>query len=60
MEKAGVTYSPPETVLVLDRLPTRRENLERSQDWCKDWEDVLREKILSVNTVRANGGKCYC
>lgn len=57
--KAGVTYSPPDEVLALDELPTRQEHLVRSRDWCKDWEDVLREKILSVNTVRRNGGKCY-
>lgn len=60
VEKAGVTYSPPEKVLMLDELATRCENLERSQDWCTDWEVALREKILSVNSVRRNGGKCYC
>lgn len=60
VEKAGVTYSPPEKVLMLDGLATRYEHLERSQDWCTDWEDILREKILSVNSVRKNGGKCYC
>lgn len=59
VEKAGVTFSPPETVLMLDKLATRYENLERSQDWCKDWEDRLRAKIQSVTSVRKNGEKCY-
>ncbi|XP_028273956.1 threonine synthase-like 2 [Parambassis ranga] len=56
VEKAGLTFDPPEAVLALDKLPTRYENLERSPNWCKDWEDRLRECIQSVSTARKSTG----
>ncbi|KAM9322397.1 threonine synthase-like 2 isoform 2-T2 [Pholidichthys leucotaenia] len=52
VEKAGLTFDLPEAVLVLEKLPTRYQNLERSQNWCKDWEDRLREHIQSVGRAR--------
>nr|XP_046231007.1 threonine synthase-like 2 isoform X2 [Scatophagus argus] len=59
VEKAGLTFDLPETVLALDKLATRYENLERNPNWCKDWEDRLREKIQSVSSVRKNRGTYY-
>ncbi|CAJ1071045.1 threonine synthase-like 2 [Xyrichtys novacula] len=59
VEKAGLTFNPPEAVLALDKLPTRFQNLEWSQNWCKDWEDRLREQIQSVSLVRKNNGAYY-
>ncbi|KAM4528383.1 threonine synthase-like 2 isoform 1-T2 [Odontesthes bonariensis] len=57
--KAGLTFDLPEPVLALDKLPTRSQNLERSLNWCKDWEDRLKECIQSVSTVRNNLGTYY-
>ncbi|XP_073333833.1 threonine synthase-like 2 isoform X1 [Pagrus major] len=59
VEKAGLTFDLPGAVLELDKLATRYENLERSVNWCKDWEDRLREKIQSVSSVRKNRGTYY-
>lgn len=59
VQRAGLTFDPPEAVLALDKLATRYQKLERSLNWCKDWEDRLREKIQSVGSVRKNGGTCY-
>ncbi|XP_047227802.1 threonine synthase-like 2 [Girardinichthys multiradiatus] len=59
VEKAGLPYDPPEAVLALDQLPTRYQNLERSPDWCKDWEERLREWIQLVSRTRKEGGTCY-
>lgn len=59
VQRAGLTFSLPEAVLALDKLPTRYQNLERSHSWCKDWEDRLREFIQSVSIVRKNGGTYY-
>lgn len=59
MQRAGLTFTPPEAVLALDKLATRFQNLERSPNWCKDWEDRLREQIQSVSAVRKNKGKYY-
>lgn len=59
VQRAGLTFEPPEAVLALDKLATRFQNLERSPNWCKDWEDRLREQIQSVSAVRKNNGKYY-
>ncbi|MED6244052.1 Threonine synthase-like 2 [Ataeniobius toweri] len=59
VEKAGLPYDPPEAVLALDQLPTRYQNLERSPDWSKDWEERLREWIQLVSRTRKEGGACY-
>lgn len=59
VQRAGLTFDPPEAVLALDKLATRYQKLERSLNWCKDWEDRLREKIQCVGSVRKNGGTCY-
>ncbi len=59
VQRAGLTFDLPEAVLVLDKLATRYQNLERSPNWCRDWEDRLREKIQSVSSVRKNKGTYY-
>ncbi|XP_070845077.1 threonine synthase-like 2 [Chaetodon trifascialis] len=59
VQRAGLTFDLPEAVLALDKLATRYENLERSLNWCKDWEDRLREKIQSVSSVRKNKATYY-
>ncbi|XP_008301758.1 threonine synthase-like 2 [Stegastes partitus] len=59
VERAGLTFDLPEAVLALEKLPTRYQNLERSHNWCKDWEDRLREFIQSVGIVRKNRGTYY-
>ncbi|KAM3599298.1 uncharacterized protein V6R79_003381 [Siganus canaliculatus] len=59
VQKAGLTFDLPEAVLALDKLDTRCQNLERSHNWCKDWEDRLRETIQSVTSVRRNNGTYY-
>ncbi|XP_029372447.1 threonine synthase-like 2 [Echeneis naucrates] len=48
VEQAGLTFDLPKAVQALDKLETRYQKLERSQEWCKDWEERLREKIKSV------------
>ncbi|CAK6972496.1 threonine synthase-like 2 [Scomber scombrus] len=52
VQRAGLTFDLPEAVQALDKLGTRYENLERSPNWCKDWEDKLREKIQCVSSAR--------
>uniref|UniRef100_A0A8P4KDX4 Threonine synthase-like 2 n=1 Tax=Dicentrarchus labrax TaxID=13489 RepID=A0A8P4KDX4_DICLA len=59
VQRAGLTFDLPEAVLALDKLASRYQNLERSLNWCKDWEDRLREKIQSVSSVRDNRGTYY-
>ncbi|XP_045923817.1 threonine synthase-like 2 [Micropterus dolomieu] len=59
VQRAGLTFDLPEAVLALDKLATRYQNLERSLNWCKDWEDKLKEKIQYVSSVRKNREKCY-
>ncbi|KAM4720231.1 threonine synthase-like 2 [Anableps anableps] len=59
VEKAGLPYDPPAAVLALDQLPTRYQNLERSPDWCKDWEERLRDWIELVSRTRKDRGACY-
>ncbi|XP_030599250.1 threonine synthase-like 2 isoform X2 [Archocentrus centrarchus] len=59
VEKAGLTFDLPEAVLALEKLPSRYQELERSQNWCKDWEDSLRARIQSVSAVRNSGGTYY-
>ncbi|XP_056259357.1 threonine synthase-like 2 [Seriola aureovittata] len=48
VERAGLTFDLPEAVRALDELATRYQNLERTPDWCKDWEESLREKICGL------------
>lgn len=59
VQKAGLTFDLPEAVLALDASPTRFQNLERSPNWCVDWEDRLREWIQSVSRVRKERGSYY-
>ncbi|XP_020495690.1 threonine synthase-like 2 [Labrus bergylta] len=59
VQRAGLTFDLPEAVLALDKLATRYQNLERSQNWCKDWEHRLREQIQSVSAVRKTNGTYY-
>ncbi|KAM6901857.1 threonine synthase-like 2 isoform 1-T1 [Lycodopsis pacificus] len=59
VQRAGLTFDLPEAVLALDKLATRYQNLERSLNWCEDWEDRLREKIQSVSSARKTGGNYY-
>lgn len=49
VQTAGLTFELPEAVQALDKLATCYQNLERSLNWCKDWEDKLREKIQSLS-----------
>lgn len=58
VQKAGLVFKLPENVKELDKLPTRYENLEKSSNWCKDWEERLREKIKFVASARSNN-VCY-
>ncbi|KAM9841056.1 threonine synthase-like 2 [Aulostomus maculatus] len=59
VEEAGLTFDVPEAVQALDKLATRYQNLERSVNWCKDWEAILREKIQSVGLARNNSINYY-
>ncbi|XP_015244768.1 PREDICTED: threonine synthase-like 2 [Cyprinodon variegatus] len=59
VDKAGLPYDPPEAVLALAQLPTRYQILERSPDWCKHWEERLRERIQSVSRTRKEGRAFY-
>lgn len=59
VQRAGLTFDLPMAVIALDKLATRYQNLERSLNWCKDWEDRLRERIQSVGSVRKNKGTYY-
>ncbi|XP_030006831.1 threonine synthase-like 2 [Sphaeramia orbicularis] len=59
IQKAGLTFDLPEKVQELDKLATRYENLERSPNWCKDWEGRLREKIQYVSAARKNRVSYY-
>ncbi|XP_041825482.1 threonine synthase-like 2 [Melanotaenia boesemani] len=56
VQKAGLSFDLPEAVLALDRSPTRVQNLERSLNWCIDWEDRLREWIQSLSNIRKEAG----
>ncbi|XP_068191527.1 threonine synthase-like 2 [Antennarius striatus] len=55
VQMAGLPFDLPESLLALDQLPTRFENLERSVTWRDDWEKTLKEKILSLSSLRKNG-----
>ncbi|XP_068430251.1 threonine synthase-like 2 [Clinocottus analis] len=59
VQRAGLTFDLPEAVLALDKLASRYQHLERSANWCKDWEDTLREKIQSVTLARKSGVTYY-
>ena len=52
VERAGLTFDPPEAVRALDQMATRCQNLERSVDWKADWETRLRECIQSIYKSR--------
>lgn len=59
VQRAGLTFDLPEAVLALDKMGTRYQKLEHSPNWCKDWEDRLREQIRSVSSVRKSKGTFY-
>uniref|UniRef100_A0A672GJQ5 Threonine synthase-like 2 n=1 Tax=Salarias fasciatus TaxID=181472 RepID=A0A672GJQ5_SALFA len=59
VQKAGLTFDPPEAVKALDSLPTRFQTLERRDSWCRDWEQSLREWIGSVGRARSSGAPFY-
>ncbi|XP_023816361.1 threonine synthase-like 2 isoform X1 [Oryzias latipes] len=52
VQKAGLPFSPPAALQALDGLPTRCQELRRSADWSKDWEDRLRRHIQDVYAAR--------
>ncbi|XP_029920750.1 threonine synthase-like 2 isoform X2 [Myripristis murdjan] len=54
VQRAGLTFDPPEAVRLLDKMATRCLNLDRSLNWSKDWEDRLREAIQSISSARRN------
>ncbi|XP_077442504.1 threonine synthase-like 2 isoform X2 [Vanacampus margaritifer] len=54
IKRAGLNFDLPEAVKTLDKLPSRYENLERTSDWCKDWEEKLRMAIQSISSARKN------
>ncbi|XP_073695508.1 threonine synthase-like 2 [Garra rufa] len=51
VQKAGLTLDLPEAVKALDKLETRYEVLERSDDW----ESKLRQRIESISSMRRRG-----
>ncbi|XP_076020014.1 threonine synthase-like 2 [Genypterus blacodes] len=59
VQRAGVTFDLPETVQVLDKMPSRFQTLERTRNWSKDWEDKVRETIESVSSARKDGVLYY-
>ncbi|XP_077353174.1 threonine synthase-like 2 isoform X2 [Festucalex cinctus] len=59
IKRAGLNFDLPEAVKTLDKLPSRYENLERTSDWCKDWEQKLRMAIQSVSSARKNKTAYY-
>ncbi|KAF7644275.1 hypothetical protein LDENG_00224900 [Lucifuga dentata] len=59
VQRAGLTFDLPETLRALDNMATRFQTLERSLNWCKDWEDKLRETIQAVSLARKNGVLYY-
>nr|XP_057917825.1 threonine synthase-like 2 isoform X2 [Doryrhamphus excisus]XP_057917833.1 threonine synthase-like 2 isoform X2 [Doryrhamphus excisus]XP_057917843.1 threonine synthase-like 2 isoform X2 [Doryrhamphus excisus]XP_057917852.1 threonine synthase-like 2 isoform X2 [Doryrhamphus excisus] len=59
VRKAGLTFDLPEAVRALDTLASRYQDLERSANWCTDWEQKLRETIQSVGSARKNGLTYY-
>ncbi|XP_057674647.1 threonine synthase-like 2 [Corythoichthys intestinalis] len=59
IQKAGLNFDPPEAVKALDKLPSRYQKLERTSDWCKDWEQQLRMTIQAVSSTRKNRGVYY-
>lgn len=48
VQKAGLTLDLPEALQALDRLETRYDVLERSDDW----ESKLRQRIESIGSMR--------
>ncbi|XP_061656541.1 threonine synthase-like 2 isoform X2 [Syngnathoides biaculeatus] len=54
IERAGLIFELPEAVKALDMLPSRYQNLERTLDWCNDWEQRLRMTLQSVSLARKN------
>ncbi|XP_061836632.1 threonine synthase-like 2 [Nerophis lumbriciformis] len=59
VQRAGLTFDLPEAITALDKLTSRYQNLERSLNWSKDWEQKLRETIQSVRSARENGLTYY-
>ncbi|KAM9820187.1 threonine synthase-like 2 [Neosynchiropus ocellatus] len=59
VQKAGLTFDQFEEVCRLDKLPTRYQNLERSEKWCDDWERRLRETLQAVSQARKNMVSVY-
>ncbi|XP_054613429.1 threonine synthase-like 2 isoform X2 [Dunckerocampus dactyliophorus] len=59
VQRAGLTFDLPEAVRALDTLASRYQNLDRSVNWCNDWEQKLRETIQSVSSARKNGLTYY-
>lgn len=59
VQKAGLTLDLPETIVALDKMPSRCENLERGLDWRRDWENCLRERIQSIGSLRQRGASYY-
>lgn len=59
VQKAGLTFDPPEAVKALDKLRTRYQKLERSGSWSSDWEQSLREWIGRVRSARMSGATFY-
>ncbi|KAM6986593.1 threonine synthase-like 2 [Aplochiton taeniatus] len=59
VERAGLTLDLPEAVLALEKMAVRYQNLERSPDWSKDWENRLRERIHSICSARKRDGSYY-
>ncbi|XP_061118254.1 threonine synthase-like 2 isoform X1 [Conger conger] len=55
VQKAGLTVDLPEEVRALEKLPTRFQYLE----WGEDWERPLRERIVSITSVRQRGALFY-
>ncbi|KAM8872404.1 threonine synthase-like 2 isoform 1-T1 [Synchiropus picturatus] len=59
VQKAGLTFDRFEEVCHLDKLPTRYQNLERSEKWCDDWEQRLRETLQALDLARKNMVSVY-
>ncbi|XP_051907823.1 threonine synthase-like 2 isoform X1 [Hippocampus zosterae] len=59
LRRAGLNFDLPDAIKALDKLPSRFQNLERTSDWCKDWEQRLRMTIQSVSSARKNGVAFY-
>ncbi|XP_024119048.1 threonine synthase-like 2 isoform X2 [Oryzias melastigma] len=52
VQRAGLPFSPPAALQALDGLPSRCQELRRSADWSRDWEDRLRRHIQDLDAAR--------